>query len=122
MSCRQPASTTAARTTSSAREKALGRNVGYSYRVQALEECPGLVRVEPRIGGFDAQEEPVARGTVERGHVEHRVVRLRQLVERPHADEAAEGGAKHRGLERDRDELRPAVERTGPDVHRIRDG
>src|SRR5688572_32674605 len=70
---------------------ALGRlrgNVGYSYRLQSLEKGAGRGRVEAGIGGLDAEKEPVGRSAVERRHVEHRVIRLRQLVERPHPHEA----------------------------------
>src|SRR5687767_15820192 len=66
----------------------LRRNFGHSYRMQPFEEPPGRVALEPRIRRFDAQEEAIGRRARERGNVEHRMVRLRQLVERPHAEKA----------------------------------
>ena len=42
--------------------------------------------VELRIARLDAQEEPVAAGQREARHVEHRVIRLRQAVQRQHAE------------------------------------
>src|SRR6188474_562082 len=99
--------------------KLLRRNFGHSYRLQAFKKLPGAAQVETRIGGFDTHEEPVGRRTGELGNVEHRVIRLRQLVQRPHADERRQRGAEHRRFERHRNELRPAVKGAGADVQRV---
>ena len=68
------------------------------------------------------EEEPIASTRASNAsHVEHRVIRLRQPVERPHADERRQRRAQHRRFERHGNELRPAVERPAADVHRVRD-
>src|SRR4051812_6729400 len=122
MSCRHAVSATHARAMTAAltRVSRLGRNVGYSQRIQVLEELPGRGRLEARIGGFDDQEEPVGRGARKRFDVEHRMVRLRELVERPHAEERGERRPEYGGFEGHWNELRPADERPPTHVERIR--
>src|SRR4030095_7053289 len=87
-----------------------GGNFGHSQRMKILQKRRGHVAIELRIRGLDAEKEPVARRPVERAQVEHRVIRLRQPVERQHPDKRRERGAQHRALEGDGDEVRPAVE------------
>src|SRR3954447_964842 len=89
--------------------------------MKTLQKAGGRVEIEARVRRLYAQEEAVCRRTRERRHVEHRVIRLRQLVERPHGDERRQRRAEHRGFEGDRNELRPAVERTAADVQWIGD-
>src|SRR3954447_21211125 len=88
-------------------------------RVERLEKLARRVKVELRILRFDAEEEPVAAGERKPRHVEDRVVRLRQAVERQHAEHRRECRAEDRALEGDRDERRPAVKRLAADVDRI---
>src|SRR5688572_21929658 len=102
-SARQPAAI------SSSGRAWLRRNVGYSYRVQGLQKLLRRIALELRVGDFDAEKEPVARRARERRHVEHRVIRHRQPVERPHADKRRQRRSQHRRLEGDRNEVRPAV-------------
>src|SRR5438477_11536036 len=99
----------------------LRRNFGDSYRAKALQKRLGRIAIELRIRGLDAEEEPVARRAIERRHVEHRVIRLRQPVERQHAEKGRNRCAQHRALEGHGDEMRPAVERAAADVHGPRD-
>src|SRR4029450_6875974 len=101
--------------------RSLRRNFGHSYWMQPFEKLPRRMPLESRIRRLDDEEEAIGRGTSERVDVEDRVIRLRQLVQRPHADEARQRRAKHRRLEGDRNELGPAVERALADVHRISD-
>src|SRR5678810_976475 len=116
MSWRQPAPTatsavsSARRAATPAREPStkLRGNFGHSYWMQTFEKPPRTVTIELRIAGFDAQEEAVGRGAIEGGDVEHRVIRHRQPIQRPHPEEAGQRRPEHRGLERHRDELRPA--------------
>src|SRR5688572_26355126 len=90
----------------------LGSNFGHSYRVRGFEEIPRRRPIEPGIAGLNHQEESIRRRARERRDVEDRVIRLRQLVERPHPEERRQRRAEHRRLESDRNELRPADERT----------
>src|SRR4029079_9330091 len=55
-------------------------------RVQGLEKAPCLVDVELHMPRFDAQKEAIAAGQRETRDVEHRVIRLRQAVQRQHAE------------------------------------
>src|SRR5712691_294041 len=96
-------------------------NSGDLPRIEGLEESARRVDVEPRIPSFDAEEEPVAARQREARHIEDRVIRLRQSVERQHAEHRRERGDENRALEGDRDERRTAVNRIAADVQRIGD-
>src|SRR5690242_10267741 len=50
--------------------------------VKRVEKATGPVRVELWIRGFHAQKEPVATCVRKFGHIEHRMVRHRQSIER----------------------------------------
>src|SRR5688572_20193786 len=115
MSCRQALSARLTQTSAAS----LRRNFGHSYGMQILEEPPGRVAIEPRIRRLDAEKEPVGRRARERRHVEDGVIGLRELVQCPHAEKAAQCRAEHRRLEGDRNELWPAVERPPADVEGI---
>ena len=54
--------------------------------------------------------------------IENRMIRLRQLVQRQHADHGKDGGAKNGQFERDRNERRPTVQRAAANVDGITDG
>src|SRR4051812_38190395 len=107
MSWRQPAPTSASATTINAEHAERAENVfsadsassafnvvgsigncGDLPRVQGLEKVPRLVDVELHILRFDAQEEAIAAGEREARDVEHGVIRLRQTVQREHAEHA----------------------------------
>src|SRR5688572_16798003 len=88
-------------------------------RTQRGEEVQRALLVEQRVGRLDAQEEAVARGAGKLGHVEQRVVRGRQAVERQHPQHRAARRQQDRALERDRDERRPTVVRSPADVQRV---
>src|SRR6185295_17786789 len=87
-------------------------------RIQGFEEAARRFELELRILRLDAQEETVAARQREARHVEHRVIRLRQPVQRQHAEHARERREEDRALEGHRDEGGPAVERLAPDVQR----
>src|SRR6187455_2563591 len=97
----------------------LRRNFGHSYRMQPLEKLPRAMPLEPRVGGLDQEEEAIGGRAPEGVDVENRVIRLRQLVQRPHADKRRERRSENRRLKGHRDELRPAIERAIADVHRV---
>src|SRR5437870_2358275 len=105
--------------TTSASGRALRRNFVYPQRMKTVQKRRGRFAIKSWIGRLDAEEEPIGRGALERRHVEHRVIGLRQLVERPHADKCRQCRAKDCGLERDRDEMRPTDVWPTADVNRI---
>src|SRR6185295_14621142 len=80
------------------------RNGGDLPRIERLEEPARRLEIELRIGRFDAEEEAVAARQREARHVEDRVVRLRQAVEREHAQHRRERRAENGALERHRHE------------------
>src|SRR4051812_31187912 len=96
------------------------RNGCHLPGTERFEEGARALEMEPRIARLDAQEEPVAAGEREPRHVEHRVIRLRQAVQRQHAEHRGKRGAEDRALEGDRDERRPAVKPPAADVERVR--
>src|SRR5262245_13559376 len=63
---------------------ALIRNGSHLARIERFEKMPGRLHVEFRVDCLDAEEEAVAAGEREPRHVEHRVVRHRQPVQRQH--------------------------------------
>ena len=99
----------------------LRRNFGHSYRMQAFEELPVPSRSNRGSIASMQRKNRSRRRARERRNVEHRVIRLRQPVQRPHADKRGQRRAEHGRLEGHRDELRPAVERPAADVHRVGD-
>src|SRR5258706_9472881 len=62
------------------------RNDRHLARFERFENRPRRLDVELRILRLDAEEEPVAAGQREPWGVEHRVIRLRQAVQREHAE------------------------------------
>src|SRR4051812_28937044 len=101
MSWRQPGTTINAKTAKTAKKICFASSAGFAFnvvrsigncgdlpRVQGLEKVPRLVDVELHILGFDAQEEAIAAGEREARDVEHGVIRLRQAVQREHAEHA----------------------------------
>src|SRR2546423_6959313 len=68
------------------RASCLCRNFGNPQRMQVLQKRLRGVAIELRIGRLDAEEEAIARRACERPHVEHRVIRHRQPVQREHPD------------------------------------
>src|SRR3954463_5088939 len=91
-------------------------NRGYLSRPQRLEKRARAFEIELRVARLDAQEETVPARQRKPRHVEHRVVRLRQSVQRQHAEHRGQRGAEDRAFEGHRDERRPAVKRLAADV------
>ena len=91
------------------------RHVPCADRVEFAQKLASSIPVQ-------AEEEAVARGEVELGHVEERVMQARQSIEGEHADHAGERGDEYRQLESYRDELGPAVgrDRLSPREHAAR--
>src|SRR5712671_7256621 len=62
------------------------RDSGHLPRIERREELACPFQIELRVGGFDAEEEPVPARQREARHVEHRVIWLWQPVQRQHAE------------------------------------
>src|SRR4051812_44171886 len=91
MFCRQPAASKS-RAAITRRPERRGRalrvsalNFEHLARLEAGQEALGAGAVELRVPRLDDQEVAVARGQCEARHVEYGVVRVRQAVQREHA-------------------------------------
>src|SRR5271169_4881346 len=118
----QPPTTTAsiaAHTHRKIREVLVIMHLGHVMRVKPLQKARGLREVKFFVAGLDADEEAVRRGMRETVRIEARMMRLRQAVEREHAEHRGERSEENGHFKRDRNEGRPAIERTASDVHRI---
>src|ERR1700735_4016382 len=89
----------------------LGLNFVNSKRFQTVEKHFGLVQIEILVARLHHQEKTVVRSPRELRHVENRMIRSRQSIQRKHSKHSAEGRAQHRQLERNRNEMWPAVVR-----------
>src|SRR5436190_17220143 len=72
--------------------RGLVRNCGDLPRTEGRQELARPFEVEFRVGGLDAEEEAVPARQRETRHVEYRVIRLRQAVQRQHAQHRGERG------------------------------
>src|SRR5438552_18518350 len=71
------------------------RNDGHLSRLERLHEPARRGQVELLVARLDAEEKPVAARERESRDVEHRVIRLRQPVERQHAEYRRERRAEN---------------------------
>src|SRR5713101_40540 len=113
MSCRQPPSARRSRAAPEAAETRAALLIVHLddiVRMKAFEKLRGLHAVEFRVARLDAEEKTVVGGEAEPRHIENRMMRLRQLVQREHAQDGKESRAEDGALKRDRDERRPAIE------------
>src|SRR5882672_7744841 len=83
------------------------RDSGHLPRIERREELACPFQIELRIGRLDAEEEPVPARQREARHVEHWVIRLRQSVEREHAEYGGECRDENRAFEGHRNERGP---------------
>src|SRR5262249_60368094 len=100
---------------------ALVPNVHHLFGMKTGQKRAGRVQLELRIGRFDDEEELVLARHAEARVIEHRVIRLRQAIQREHADDRRERREENRRLERGRNERAPGVVGPARNVHRIRD-
>src|SRR5690348_2068710 len=82
------------------------RNGRHLPRTERLEIAPRVLEIELRVARLDAEEEPVPAREREPRDVEHRMIRLRQAVQRQHPEHRRQRGAEDRHLERHRNERR----------------
>src|SRR5688572_8587052 len=94
---------------------ALKLNIHHFPRIQILKKPHGFIVIELHILSFDHQKETVARCQRKARRVENRVIGLRQLVQRQHAEHRGERGAQDRAFKRYRNERGPTVERLAAD-------
>src|SRR5262249_9161553 len=59
-----------------------------SLRAKFFQKLPGLLRIELRIFGFDAKEEPVLRRAIEARFVKQRGLRLGKPIQSKHPEES----------------------------------
>src|SRR5689334_17123636 len=85
--------------TKNARARRLFRNGGHLSRIERLEEPPRCFEIELRVARLDADEESVAARQGEARNVEHRVIRLRQAVQRQHPEHRGQRRGENRALE-----------------------
>src|SRR5437879_6101614 len=76
-------------------------------RMERVQELLRALEIELRVLRFNAEKKPVAARQREPRDVEDRVVRLRQPVQREHAEYGAQRSDEDRALEGHRDERRP---------------
>src|SRR2546426_11566638 len=119
ISCAQPPRTRrAAKAPASAnprrrawRRTLLIEHLGQIVRLQTLQELRSLHAIELRIARFDAEEKAVVRRQGEARSIEHRMMWLRQLVQRQHAEHGEGRRAEHGQFKGDWNERRPTVHR-----------
>src|SRR5271154_4983302 len=99
MSWRQPASS---RSTQGVRSRRRLRfNFHHLQRLKLLEKYACLGGVEFRICRLNAQKESIPRGAYKFGDVENRMIRLRQTVERQHANYGRQAREQNHALKGD---------------------
>src|SRR5258706_2935819 len=89
------------------------------YSLEPGQKPPRLSAFKHRVARLDAQEETIAACHLKAVNVEHRMIRLRQSVQRQHPKHRGNRSQQNRAFECDRDERRPTVQRTPADVERI---
>src|SRR5205807_7119509 len=114
MSCRQPEGPRAksAASTGSAKRvcaEVLMRHLRDLQRMKGFKKTPGLVQPELRILRFNAQKEPVTAGPNKIWGIKHRMIRLRQPIERNHPNNGRQGSAQNGALKSYGNKRRPRV-------------
>src|SRR5690242_6671323 len=100
MSWRQPArmENDAAANSSHAVRICARRLIGHLrdlLRIEALQQLSRIGDAEARVLRLNAEEEAVAAGANEVGRVKDRVIRLRQAVQRQHAEDRGQRSAQN---------------------------
>src|SRR6266481_595550 len=90
--------------------------------VESLQKAGGVLKVELRVARLDAQEEAFGGGVLdETVHIEERMMRAGEPIQRQHAKYGGERGAEHGEFKGDGNEGGPAVQRASANVERIGD-
>src|SRR5258708_31377296 len=124
MSWRQPATPrthTTARPSSATRNCAgvLIRHLRNFVGMKTFEKLPRVQQAELGVLSFNAQEKLVAAGAGKARHIKDRMIRLRQSVQREHAENRSQRSAEHRAFKRHRNKRRPPVERLAAHIEGI---
>ena len=90
-------------------------------RVNFLEQPRAFFQMEVGVLGLDANEKAVRRRVRESRNVENRMIRLRQFVQREHAENRGERCPENGQLKGDGNKSRPAIERTSSNILGIGD-
>src|SRR5271157_921315 len=90
--------------------------------VQALQESCRFGQIVFRILRLNAQKELVGRRMGKAIHVEDRMIRFGQFVERDHAENGEGCCSQNRQLKRYRNECRPTVQWPATNIQWIADG
>src|ERR1017187_728631 len=97
----------------------LMRNFRYLPGLQRLQELACLVAIEDWIGGFDAQEEPVAASLCEPRHVERGGIGHGQPAQPKHAKNGGQRHKQNGHLKGDDDVGGPTGQRPPADIDRV---
>src|SRR5262249_39904103 len=111
MSRRHPPSTTSTASNGNVRTMriVLTGYLGNRSRMQALQKSARVCRVVLRIGSKHDQEETIFAGECETRHVEYRVIRHGQPVQREHSEYRREATEQDGHFKCHDDERRPGV-------------
>src|SRR5712691_11552298 len=91
------------------------------HRAQRFHKLRRFVVLKFWIVSLDHQEEFIARSQRKVRCIEHRVVRLRQLIQRQHAEHSRKRGHQYCALKCNRNEGGPTVERLAANIQWIVD-
>src|SRR5258705_9943338 len=80
------------------------------YSLEPGQEPARLFALKHRVTSLNAQEETIATRHLKAVNVEHRMIRLRQSVQRQHPEHRENRSQQNRALECDRDERGPTVQ------------
>src|SRR5437763_3183288 len=118
MSCRQPAIASAAAESARAPNvrRGLIRHLPHMIRAQLFQELARIRRIKLFVDALHAKIKLVARSVLEFHDVEQRMIRLRQSIQREHADYRRDRCGQDRALVRRHDECRPRSQRTSRDI------
>src|SRR5579859_2362207 len=78
--------------------EALMRHLRDLQRMESFKKTPGVIQPELGVLRLNAQKEAVTAGPDKIGRIKHRMIRLRQPVERDHAKDRSQGRAQNGAL------------------------
>src|ERR1700722_10238772 len=94
----------------------LGLNFHYPLTVELLQELSRGENIELRVRCLKAKKELIAGGMLKSSDVEYRMIRLRQPIQRQHADHRGETSDQNHTFKGDGNIRRPAIKRPSRDV------
>src|SRR4029077_3498057 len=103
------------------REVLVKGHLGDMMCMNFLKEPGAFLQMEVRVLGLDANKKAVRRRVRETRNVENRMIRLRQFVQREHAENRGERRPENGQLKGDGNKSGPAIQRTAGNILRIGD-